>query len=224
MIKKKHFTALIAIGVIVWAAVLHFGGVPLYLALLKPFSWVVTVVAFAWEGFDRWAWRWKLLHPWFVARPDLQGTWKGELRSDWNAPGSGGAMPSVEAYMVVRQTYSTIDLRLFTAESASDVLAAHVVEDAVGLHTVAATYRNVPRMLRRSQSPMHYGAVLLQVRGDPAVSLDGAYWTDRGTKGEIDLRIRSRLLANDFGHAQTLRYGRSRSAERGQPRSPNGAP
>jgi hypothetical protein len=208
MVKQKHFTVLVAVGVIVWGAVLYFNGVPLYSALLKPFSWVVTVVAFAWEGFDRWAWRWKWLHPWFVARPDLQGTWRGELRSDWMAPGAGQEMPPVEAYMVVRQTYSTIDLRLFTAESGSDVLAAQVVEGAAGLHTVAATYRNVPRMLRRGQSPMHFGAVLLHVRGDPAVSLDGAYWTDRGTKGEIDLRIRSRLLANDFGHAQTLHYGR----------------
>lgn len=208
MIEQKHFTALIVIGVTVWAAALYFSGVPLYTALLRPFSWVVTVVALAWKGFDRWAWRWKLLHPWFVTRPDLQGTWKGELHSDWTPADAGQAVPPVEAYMVVRQTYSTIDLKLFTAESSSDVLAAQIVEDAAGLHTVAATYRNEPKMLNRGHSPMHNGAVLLQVRGDPPVSLEGAYWTDRGTKGEIELESRNRCLAYDFGHARTLQYGR----------------
>jgi len=212
MIKRKHFTALLAIAVVVWAGVLYMNGVPVYSALLKPFSWVVTAVALIWEAFDRWIWRWKFLHPWFVTRPDLNGTWKGRLTSNWSNPTTGQPTPSREAYLVVRQTYSNIDMRLFTRESSSETLAAQIIEDAVGIHTIAAVYRNVPKMLNRDHSQMHNGAVLLHVRGNPPISLDGGYWTDRETKGEIELETRNQHLANDFDHASTLHYGRRATA------------
>lgn len=41
-----------------------------------------------------------------------------------------------------------------------------------------------------TRSPIHYGAVALSVRGTPAETLEGVYWTDRLTRGDIQLADR----------------------------------
>ncbi len=201
---------LAAIGVVVWAATLYSEGTPLHLALLKPFSIVVTVMALSWSAFDRWIWRWQLLSGWFVSRPDLHGTWKGKLVSNWEDSNTGERVQQVQIYLVVRQTYSKVTIRLFTSESSSESSSAQLNYDGGSVYTVAATYTNTPRILNRNRSPIHHGAVVLQVVGDPPVALTGEYWTDRKTKGEITLGARSGSLADSFDQACLFQYVEAR--------------
>jgi hypothetical protein len=44
------------------------------------------------------------------------------------------------------------------------------------------------------------------VRGTRVHQLDGEYWTDRGTKGELTLALRSSGLCHDFAEAQNAKY------------------
>ena len=100
--------------------------------------------------------------------------------------------------MVVRQTFSRMSLRLLTPESQSDLLGAEVVRADDGTYRVFGVYRNEPRLGVRERSPIHYGGLVLQVIGSPAVRLTGHYWTDRDTKGEIVLSDRRAAHIDDI--------------------------
>ena len=197
---------LVGLIVVIWAVVLLVQGHPVPLDYLKAFSYVVTGVSFALLFWERWLWSWRVFRPWLTNRPDLRGTWKGHLVSNWIDPITKQGRGEIDAYLVVRQTYTTIDVRLLTAESGSISLSANIVADGEGIHTVAVVYRNTPRALLREHSPIGHGGMLLYVRGIPIHQLDGEYWTDRQTKGELTLRLRSSELRHDFDQAQKAHY------------------
>jgi hypothetical protein len=198
--------ALIGLVAVIWIVVVFAQGNPVPLDYVKAFSYVVTGVSFALLSWERWLWSWRIFRPWLTTRPDLRGTWRGHLVSNWADPITKKGRGEIEAYLVVRQTYSTIDVRLLAAESASVTLSANIVADGEGIHTVAVVYRNTPRALLRNRSPMGHGGMLLYVRGLPIHQLDGEYWTDRETKGELDFRFRSSELCHDFDQAQKADY------------------
>jgi|SRR5215469_4064542 len=126
---------------------------------------------------------------------------EGTLASDWVDPQTNQRREPIEVYYVIRQTYSTIDVRMLTAESASESLSGNVFSDKVGLYKFAVTYRNIPRLLERTRSPVHHGGTLLNVIGSPIHKLDGEYWTDRATGGELTFTKRTRKLVHDYDEA-----------------------
>ena len=174
--------------------------VPVTAAWFRPFSVAVGVVVLVLSIADKWLWRLRWLRPWLFNMPDLNGTWKVVIRP--TAPESSPR--EVIAYMVIRQTFSTVSLRLFTAESNSETLSARVVRCDDGTCNVAAVYRNTPRLQVRERSPLHHGALLLNVQGDHPESLAGQYWTDRLSQGELVLSARSPALAHSFDQAMRL--------------------
>ncbi len=89
--------------------------------------------------------------------------------------------------MAIRQTYSLISLRLLTVESASETLAAKVIREDDGTYRIAASYRSSPKAEHQDRSPMHLGAMVLEVHEDSPPTLSGTYWTERLTKGDIKL-------------------------------------
>jgi SMODS-associating 2TM, beta-strand rich effector domain len=204
--KRPQITLLVGLVFLIWAIIVVVQGSTVPLNYLKPVPTVISVMAFFLLLWERWLWSWWIFRPWLTTRPDLRGTWKGRLVSSWVDPTTHQSRGEVEAYLVVRQTFLTIDARLYTEESGSISLSASVVDDVPGLHTVAVVYRNTPRALLREQSQMGYGGMLLYVRGAPIHQLDGEYWTDRKTKGEITLRARSPHLFSDFEQARRAHY------------------
>ena len=205
---RSYLFALMAAAALAWLAVLWLNGVSVpAAAFLKPFAWVESLLLTLIAVFDRWAWRWRILRPWFVSTPDLQGTWKGEVRSSWAAPGESAPRPPLEAYLAIRQTYSSMHVRLMTRESESVSLAAGLVREPDGRHTVSVAYRNTPPALRRSASSIHNGGMLFTVRARPRLALEGEYWTDRDTKGELRFTARSGRVLDSFDAAAAERYG-----------------
>jgi|LAHU01.1.fsa_nt_gb hypothetical protein len=201
MIISKHITVLVWIAAIIWATLLILQGVSLPSGFFKPAPSVIGGVILILGAFERWLWRWNLLHPWFVSTPDLNGSWKGELRSSWTDPNTGIRKEPTEAYMVVRQTLSTIRARLSTRKSASELLAGSIIHNEEGLHDFIGVYRNIPKMLERQDSPIHYGGLLIRVNGNPPRTLCGEYWTDRNTKGELKFTAKSKENYCDFDSA-----------------------
>ncbi|MFZ3339675.1 MAG: hypothetical protein WA213_02250 [Terriglobales bacterium] len=140
------------------------------------------------------------------AGEDLRATWKGQLDSNYEDPDVRQRKPPIEVYIVVRQTHSTIDLRLFSAESSSVSLSGSFFSDNADLYTLACTYRNTPTILRRKKSPISHGGLLLYVRGTPIHHPDGEYRTDRNTAGEIIFTHRAKEEAHDFAQAQGFKF------------------
>lgn len=200
MITRLQVSALLLGAAVIWGVSLIFAGIDVKPEFFKPFSTVVGVVVLLISLADRWIWRWRWLHPWLFNMPDIRGTWRVVIRP--TAPAS--SPNEVEGYMVIRQTLSSLRIRLYTAESESETLSAkvHCCDD--GTFTVAGVYRNTSRLAVRDRSPLHHGSILLSVQGDPPESLAGEYWTDRLSQGELELTARTFTLAHSFDRARTL--------------------
>lgn len=128
MPSRIHLSAILLIAAVVWAAVLSFAGVQLSATWFRPFSTVLTVLLLVFVAFDLWAWRFRFLQGWFVPRPDVRGTWQVVLQSDWKAPATGQTIGPIAAFLVVRQTFSIISMRMLTAESSSELVGAAIAK------------------------------------------------------------------------------------------------
>jgi SMODS-associating 2TM, beta-strand rich effector domain len=200
MIPDRLFRLLVAVIVLAFLA-----GCLLHQSIYSAFTTAATVGGLFLLVWDRYIWHWWLFYPYFDTKPHLAGTWRGRLDSDFvNA--AGEKRTNIESYLVIRQTYSKINVRYFSEESGSVSLSANLVVDGDGIYQLACTYQNTPRALVRDSSPMAYGGLLLNVRGGPAKRMDGEYWTSRKTKGEMFFAEWSKDLAEDFKQAQSLEY------------------
>src|SRR5437660_1094495 len=115
---RAQFQIAIGIAVVVWATILLVEGVALKPSYLKPYSLAVGAVVLCFLSFDRWLWRFRPVAR-LTHRPVLRGTWKGRLVSTWVDPTTGRVVDPIDVFLVVRQTYSTISMRLVTPESTS---------------------------------------------------------------------------------------------------------
>ncbi len=201
MLTKNQVTALVIVVLVLWVAVSVVQGESRPQHVFASLSYVVTGTSFVLLLFDRWLWRSRIFRPWLTMRPILLGTWKGELRSNYPNPEAWVSSGPIEVYLVIRQTFSSIDVRLFSLESESISLSANILNTAPELHTLFVVYRNEPRGLLLEKSPIHYGGMRLQVRGERVERLDGHYWTDRLTKGEAEFTTHIKKTSLDFNNA-----------------------
>ena len=185
MISRLHLSAFLFVAAVVSGVVLLISGVAVKLEWLTAMSATITVVSLLLLLFQHVVWRWQFLHGWFVEKPDLNGTWSATLKSDWKDPESGEPAGDVAAFLAIRQTYSHLSIRLMTRESSSELVGSSIHRAEDGVYRVTGVYRNEPMLSARDRSPIHYGAVLLDVQGDPPSQLVGQYWTDRDSAGEL---------------------------------------
>ncbi len=204
MISKTHLSTILLFAAIIWGGLLVVAsGVAVSISWLKPLSTVTGILLFLLGTFDLWLWRLSILQGWFVKRPIIRGTWRAILRSTWIDPATGQGLEPIEGFMVIRQTYSSLSLRLLTSESSSELIGANINISSDGTMRIAGVYRNEPRQLLRQSSPIHYGAILLDIVGRPATCWRGHYWTDRNTCGEIELNNRRNKIFHNYETART---------------------
>lgn len=204
MIDRLPLTILVVIAIGIHALILSRHGWVIPASFFSPLSAVVSVLALFLLVFDKWVWAWPLVRV-IAKRPDLRGTWKAELRSNWLDPDTKLPGKAIEAYIVVRQTASSVYVRLMTQESHSTSVAASLLPEADGAYLLSSIYRNEPRLSKRGDSPIHHGGLVLRLSGAPVQRMSGHYWTDRKSDGEIDLKHLSRKAADDFEAARALK-------------------
>lgn len=157
--------------------------------------------------YDHYLWRAPLVGWRISGRPDLRGTWRGTLASNWKDPETGKQIdPDPEVYLVVRQTFWAIGAVLMTKESKSCSTTATVEDDGCGQFQFVAQYRNTPRASVRPRSEVHHGSFKLDVAGRPVDRLEGYYWTDRSTMGELEFDSHSMRAVDSFKHAHGLDF------------------
>lgn len=88
-----------------------------------------------------------------------------------------------------------------TAESTSELVAERILVAADGVSQTVGVYVNQPKLSVRERSAIHYGALLLDVHGDPPTSLEGSYWTDRDSRGTMHLTDRRRKVFSSYEEA-----------------------
>jgi hypothetical protein len=202
---RSQIQITIGIAVVVWAALLLVQGVTLKANYLRPYSLAVSAAVLALLIFDRWLWRLAPIQR-LVKRPLLHGTWRGELLSSWTDPKTGKGVDPIVTYVAFKQTYSGISMRLMTKESSSRSLVAALDNSNDQLPLLTSTYVNTPQLLIQGRSRIHHGAVMLDVHGNPPDRLTGTYWTDRDTKGQLNLSARTRALYTSFEEAANANW------------------
>ena len=205
MPSRTQVQVVLVLAVLVWAGLLFVEGVTLKPSYLKPFSITVSVVILVLLAFERWIWCIppiaRALH-----RPVLRGTWKGQLSSNWTDPETQQELAPIEVFLLVRQTYSTVTLRLMTKESTSRSLVGSLDSPRDDVARLSSTYLNIPGLMIQDRSRIHHGALMLEVHGNPANRLVGSYWTDRDTKGEVALETRSPKVFTSFTEASSVSW------------------
>ncbi len=206
MITSIQLSTLVLIAAIIWGVLLILQGTSLSIDLVKPFSNVTGVLVLILAFFDKWAWHWRIFYPWLVSTPYIDGTWKGKINSTWVSPKTNQKVRSIDAYLVIRQKFSKVYATLITKESNSELLAGEIIKNPDETWQFVSTYRNTPKMRIRDRSPIHRGSMVLSIKGQPPIGLEGQYWTDRNTQGEITLSGFNKKKFEDFNSASTAKY------------------
>jgi SMODS-associating 2TM, beta-strand rich effector domain len=191
------------IVVTVFAAGIWFTGGTLDLQWLRFFSASVFISVSVLTIWENWAWHLPLVQNLPQVPRDLRGTWKGTLESFWINPETGLSPPIKDAYLVIRQSKTTISVVLLTNESKSKSSLAMISDDGVSA-SLDYMYLNRPDSRYEYRSRMHHGSTSLDITGKPAVRLQGRYWTSRDSRGELDFNQRKMKFADDFLQAETL--------------------
>lgn len=191
MLTRTSISVLLIIAVVVWGAFLWGLGIELTWEHAKPYSLTLATMTSTWWLFNKHLWKcWP--GKWFINRPDLNGTWRVELQSTFQDPSTGDSVKPIAGYAIIRQTFSSLSIRLMTAQSESFLVASSVDTQVDGTTQIYGVYQNDPNILLRSKaSEIHYGSFKYKVVGQPPIELDGHYWTDRNTNGSIKLSGRS---------------------------------
>ena len=172
-------------------------------AWLRFFSVSVFIALALLAVWDKWLWRFALVEALRGVPRDISGTWKGTVTSFWTDPATREAAPPKPAFLVVRQTASTISIVLLTDESRS-VSSVSAVSEADGMASLDYLYLGTPDSRYEHRSRMHRGSASLNITGRPATRLRGRYWTDRDSKGELDFAARASRIADDYQEAASL--------------------
>jgi hypothetical protein len=203
---------------VVYAVALYFAGIKLGQGLKQAIAYLPTIAGFGVLAFDKWLWKLPPVHL-FVPRPLVGGLWRATLLAVPDGDPSGQARPGlVEAYVVIVQSFWSISIRQYTAESRSDCrTAAFSQRGNAQQHTLSYIYENHPRPEHLGHSPRHVGACEIEIVGRAPTELTGFYFTDRRTRGEMTLRLCDRTT----DHA-TFTAARQHCAYRSAP-APTGA-
>lgn len=163
--------------------------------VLKCLPTVVFVEVVLWFVFSLWAWKLPIFRNWLVPFPCLQGSWKGTLQ----VPSDGGTNTTIPVMVVIKQTFPAISCTMYSEQMKSQSFSAQfILHPESNTKSLVYTYTSVPGVAVRTESPIHYGAVLLDIVTCPERRLKGEYWTSRQTVGEINLKFNTTQLLEQF--------------------------
>lgn len=192
---------------VIWIAVLFVSRSNLAIGweALKKLPDVVTIYVILALIFTKWAWRFRIFKGWLVPLPDLQGTWRGTLASTWVDPLTltGQKISPKDMTLVIKQSFSSVSVVMFTNESDSYSTTAQINEDdESGIFRLSYNYTNRSKANVRDKSPIHDGAAILRFVTQPDKKLEGEYWTSRKTTGDVSVKFISRELARSDSNSK----------------------
>ena len=170
------------INICVWSAIVLFvlrcvvswesiiAGASLY-DLLGFASEAISIAVIISGVYEKFLWRYNPLE----STPKLAKRYNGTLKSNYDHV-------ERKAHLEIKQTLLSIHVTLATNESKSKSLSASI-DEILGEMQLTYCYLNTPKAEYRNRSEIHYGTATLSI-ADPA-ALDGQYYTDRATNGDM---------------------------------------
>lgn len=169
---------------IIFALTQNFESIDFHKAITHV-STTISINIIIWMIFIAWAWKWKIFYPWLVSFPNLSGNWEGTIKSNWKKM----EIEPIPIEVSITQNFFNIQVRIKTNESRSySIGASFDIDNERGFQQLFYTYLNTPKAGVRERSEIHYGSTILNFDGFNVTKMDGEYWTDRETTGEIKLK------------------------------------
>ena len=190
MLGRREIQVVVGVTAAVGLAIsIAYGGSDPAATALKVYAYGTSISTFLILIYEHFIWGLAPIRK-LTGKPDLRGTWLGELVSSYLE--NGHPIPPIPTILRITQTASSQHITLFTGESSSTTEQSSLVREGDGRWRLAWTYSNIPRASVRHRSDCHLGTA--EVTFDRSGGLVGAYYTDRLTRGELRLPIRSKQL------------------------------
>lgn len=198
---KNSVYALVAISSIAWFVLAKLSDLDLSVA--KDFFGlvpkVVTIDLLIIVAFTKWGWKFRVFSGWLVPFPNLNGSWIGNIYSDWVNPETQQGVPAIPVMLTINQSFSHISCMMHTGEMKSySVSEGFNIDRDRQIKQVAYIYTSKPRISLSHRSLPHDGAIIFDIIEAPGKKLTGKYWTDRKTKGEIILAFYSKSILEEL--------------------------
>lgn len=183
---SRRVTAFFFVSILAFTAALWLHGEPVSINWVQkagaPSTFMTILVAY----FEKSGWAWGWVQGWLVRRPDIRGKWQMTFTSDYVDPATKEKVVTTGTF-AIKQTLSTVSIKMNGDKSTGTHVSAQVEEDADGEFKLCGVYRNEPRLAERSNMVMHYGAYLLRLpeASRRPTTMEGEYWNDRGRCGSI---------------------------------------
>lgn len=186
----------IAVAALVSAGIILATGGSVSINTAKALASASSIVILILLAFDKWLWRLpgiRRLH----RRPVLHGTWKAELRTNYEERKE----ERIECYLVVDQTYSRICARMLFDRSHSASMSGELVREN-GRCVFYYLFRSDKSTLQPAMTnPASRGAADLTIGMQPTLHLEGDYWMEVGTRGQLRTVGYSRKIYDTFAGA-----------------------
>jgi hypothetical protein len=162
-----------------------------FLNYLKPITTVVTFDTILVFLFARWIWKFKFLHSWLVPFPNLNGTWKGVIKTNWIDEKTGKKPNPIPVILTIKQSFTNISCVMRTVEMNSfSFISGFVIDKENQILRLVYTYDNIPKQTFKDRSPQHFGTIFFDiVNNGNKKELSGDYWTGRETTGSVELEF-----------------------------------
>jgi hypothetical protein len=200
VLSAKWIRGVVGLAALVWALIAFLSGETLKWSWAKSLGLTAAIVVWAVLAYDRWIWKWPGIRR-FAGKPVIHGTWKTELRTSYRARED----ETIEAYLVIRQTYSRICVEMLLDRSESISMSGDLVREN-GRCVLYYVFRSEKHTLQPKTNPTNRGAAQLTVATKPAVHLEGDYWMEVGSGGRIATVGHSPVTYETFGAAQGGEY------------------
>lgn len=135
----------------------------------------ITVTAVIAALYEKILWKYDPFLKW----PVLNGKYEGEVKSNFDGS-------ERKIVVQIKQSLFSIFVLLKTEESSSKAISAKII-DRDGENVLTYTYINRPKTEVRDRSEIHYGTAILSITDNYEI-LEGGYYTDRNTAGDMVLR------------------------------------
>jgi len=197
---KPFIFILLAFSGVVWFSIASASGLNLqnYFDFMRPIPKVVTADMILVAVFMKWLWRWKRFQGWLIPFPDLNGTWQGQIQTNWKDP-EGKTPGPIPVLLSVKQSFGRISCVMRTGEMEShSYVEGFCIDPEAQVRRLCYSYTSRPKSAIRSRSTPHDGTILFNIIGNPVRKLEGEYWTQRHTTGTVTLTFRGREVLDEL--------------------------
>lgn len=197
---KPFLTILMVFSGLVWFGIAAATGLDMkYLVdFMRPIPNVVTVDLLLVGFFMKWGWSWKRLQGWLVPFPDLNGTWQGQIQTNWK-DAEGKTPGPIAVILTIKQTFAHVSCVMRTSEMESHSYAeGFCIDKERQLRQLCYSFTSKPKGGLRDRSTPHDGTILFNIIGTPVNKLVGEYWTQRQTTGSVSLTFRTKDLLEEL--------------------------